>query len=180
MEEEGPKRPGTKRPAAGVPEQEYQYDPDMEGEHLLQGVPTPVPAAPAPPPLVPPAHPCSAGVAGISPVHRIVALKTLSTPSGTTSEPPAHTPERPSAYLAETYRRALVKAAAKSMEGGSFPLLVVDAPHARAEHLREVWVAGQKAGYEVVVVEPLCSDPQVGAGSCRVCWGDISAQTAIL
>jgi hypothetical protein len=70
--------------------------------------------------------------------------------------------------FAEPYRRALVKAAAKSMEGGSFPLLVVDAPHARAEHLREVWVAGQKAGYEVIVVEPLSGNPQVSGGHCWV------------
>jgi hypothetical protein len=47
------------------------------------------------------------------------------------------------------------------MSSGSFPLLLLDAPHPRAEQLREAWLAGQKAGYEVMVVKPLSMDTQV-------------------
>ena len=47
------------------------------------------------------------------------------------------------------------------MSGGEHGLVLLDAPAPKADQLREAWMAGQGAGYEVAVVQPLSSDPEV-------------------
>ena len=73
-----------------------------------------------------------------------------------------------SVLIADAYWKALLKSAVKSMSTGSFPLLLLDAPHPRGEQLREAWLAGQKAGYEVMVVKPLSMDAQVRGAAAGV------------
>jgi len=49
----------------------------------------------------------------------------------------------------------------KTLSTGDHGLVVLDAPAVRADHIKEAWLLGEQEGYEVVVVRPLTTDPQV-------------------
>ncbi len=54
-----------------------------------------------------------------------------------------------------------MKAVGRTLEEAGFSLVVVDAPCARAEQVRELWAMGQHAGYEAFAVLPLETNPEV-------------------
>lgn len=64
---------------------------------------------------------------------------------------------------ADVYRKSLVKSLTRSLEDGSFGLVILDAPNHKADHVKEIWALGQRTGYEVFVMQPLTMDAQV-------CW----------
>lgn len=56
----------------------------------------------------------------------------------------------------------MLRALSKTLAGGEHCLVLLDAPAVRGEQVKEVWLLGEQEGYEVVVVQPQTSDPQVG------------------
>lgn len=74
------------------------------------------------------------------------------------------------ADLEPSYWKSLLRAAVKTLGDGLHPLVLLDAATPKAEQVREVWSAVQGAGAELLVVNPLTTDPQVsttaeGSGS---------------
>lgn len=65
------------------------------------------------------------------------------------------------ADLEPSYWKSLLRAAGKTLADGLHPLVLLDAPALRAEQVREVWKVVQGAGAELLVVNPLTTDPQV-------------------
>lgn len=62
---------------------------------------------------------------------------------------------------AASYEASLLKAFSKTVDEGRFRVVLADAPLLRASQLRDYWRAGQAAGYEVYVAQPLETDPEV-------------------
>jgi hypothetical protein len=84
------------------------------------------------------------------------------------------------ADLEPSYWKSLLRAAVKTLGDGLHPLVLLDAPALKGEKVREVWSAVQGAGAELLVVNPLTTDPQVrrdahsrGAQGTGLsgCWG---------
>ncbi|KAK9817310.1 hypothetical protein WJX72_012496 [[Myrmecia] bisecta] len=65
------------------------------------------------------------------------------------------------AELERTYQRNLLKAYSRTIEEGRFAFVIVDAPNITVADFKEFWAAGQRAGYEVFVLQPLTTNPQV-------------------
>lgn len=65
------------------------------------------------------------------------------------------------AAMEASYWRSLMRALGKTLSGGGHSLVLVDAPAPRADQVKEAWLLGESAGYEVMVIDPLTSDPQV-------------------
>lgn len=66
------------------------------------------------------------------------------------------------AALEPSYWKSLLRAAGKSLSAGAlYPLVLLDAPALRADDVREVWKVAQGAGAELLVVNPLTTDPEV-------------------
>jgi hypothetical protein len=70
------------------------------------------------------------------------------------------------AAMEGSYWKSLIRAVGRTLSGGEHGLVLLDAPAPKADQLREAWMLGQAAGYEVAVVQPLMSDPEVGRGFC--------------
>jgi hypothetical protein len=68
------------------------------------------------------------------------------------------------ADLEPSYWKSLLRAAGKTLGDGLHPLVLLDAPALRAEQVREVWKVAQGAGAELLVVNPLTTDPEVRGG----------------
>jgi YLP motif-containing protein 1 len=68
------------------------------------------------------------------------------------------------AAMEGSYWKSLIRALGRTLSGGEHALVLLDAPAPKADQLREAWMLGQGAGYEVAVVQPLTSDLEVGAG----------------
>ncbi|KXZ45919.1 hypothetical protein GPECTOR_49g503 [Gonium pectorale] len=66
-----------------------------------------------------------------------------------------------------TYFRDLVRSVSRSCEDRRHSFVVVDAPVLRAEQLRELTAAGQRANFECYVLRPLEADPGVCASAGR-------------
>ncbi|GLC38477.1 hypothetical protein PLESTB_001730100 [Pleodorina starrii] len=66
-----------------------------------------------------------------------------------------------------TYFRDLVRAVGRSCEDRRYSFVVVDAPVMRAEQLRELMAAGQRANWECFALLPLETDPAVCAAPER-------------
>ncbi|KAK9790115.1 hypothetical protein WJX73_000750 [Symbiochloris irregularis] len=58
------------------------------------------------------------------------------------------------------YKQSLLKAYSRTVEEGRFKVVIVDAPNVRVEDFKDYWGTGQRAGYEVFVMQPVLSDPQ--------------------
>jgi YLP motif-containing protein 1 len=65
------------------------------------------------------------------------------------------------AALEPSYWKSLLRAAGKTLGDRLHPLVLLDAPALRAEQVREVWKVVQGAGAELLVVNPLTTDPEV-------------------
>jgi YLP motif-containing protein 1 len=65
------------------------------------------------------------------------------------------------AALEPSYWRSLLRVVGKTLSDGLHPLVLLDAPALKAEQVREVWQAAQGAGAELLVVNPLTTDPEV-------------------
>lgn len=71
------------------------------------------------------------------------------------------------ATLEGSYWRSLLRVVGKSLCEGLYPLVLLDAPALRADHVREVWKVVAGAGAELLVVNPLTTDPEVSTGEDR-------------
>lgn len=65
------------------------------------------------------------------------------------------------ATMEDSYWRSLLKALGKTLSSGGHSLVLLDAPCPRADQVKEAWLLGESVGYEVMVVEPLVTDPEV-------------------
>ncbi|KAK9821370.1 hypothetical protein WJX74_005382 [Apatococcus lobatus] len=59
-----------------------------------------------------------------------------------------------------SYRRSLLKAYQKTMDEKRFNIVIVDAPNLLVEDFKPYWSAGQRAGYEVYILDPFEGDPE--------------------
>eukprot|EP00879_Flechtneria_rotunda_P004053 GHRR01004296.1.p1 GENE.GHRR01004296.1~~GHRR01004296.1.p1 ORF type:complete len:958 (+),score=345.87 GHRR01004296.1:210-3083(+) len=64
------------------------------------------------------------------------------------------------AAMEASYWKSLMKALGKTVTAREHSLVVLDAPVLRADQLKEAWMLGQGAGYEIIVVEALTSNPE--------------------
>ncbi|GMH38380.1 hypothetical protein BSKO_06264 [Bryopsis sp. KO-2023] len=62
------------------------------------------------------------------------------------------------------YQLSLVKAFTRTIDEGRFNFVILDAPHPRFADFRDCMLVAQRAGYEVYVLQPLETDPQVCHG----------------
>ncbi|EIE20725.1 hypothetical protein COCSUDRAFT_57289 [Coccomyxa subellipsoidea C-169] len=59
------------------------------------------------------------------------------------------------------YKASLLKAFTRTAEEGRSPFVIVDAPNLRVDDFKPYWDAGQRAGYEVYVLQAPETDPKV-------------------
>lgn len=65
------------------------------------------------------------------------------------------------AAMESSYWRSLLRALSKSLIGGDHSLVLLDAPAPKADQVKEAWMLGESMGYEVMVLVPMSTDPEV-------------------
>lgn len=80
--------------------------------------------------------------------------------------------------LEPSYWKSLLRAAGKTLGDGHHPMVLLDAPALKAEQVREVWKVVQGAGAELLVVNPLTTDPEVSVGVGT--WRSVFATKRVL